>query len=392
MNYPRIVLHKGKEISLQRGHPWLFSGAISKKDKDLADGTVVEVYSSDEKYLGTGYFANGSIAVRIISFKKATIDTEFWSEKIKQAWQYRLNAGILANDTNACRLFFGEGDGAPGLILDYYDGNVILQSHAYGIYLQRQMISDALQTVLGVGLKSVYDKSSETLPPQLIKEETSGQLYGNTAEEVVIKENGHSFIVDARKGQKTGFFIDQRDNRQSLAGYCEGKSVLNTFSYTGGFSVYAAAGKATQIVSVDASEPAIAMCKRNMELNGFSAHEGFAIDAFDYLKENRDRFDVIVLDPPAFAKSRENKHSAVIGYKRLNHLAMKGIRKGGIIFTFSCSGVIDRQLFNNTITSAAIESGRNVRILKYLSQPPDHPISPFFPEGEYLKGLVLWVD
>jgi 23S rRNA (cytosine1962-C5)-methyltransferase len=392
MEYPRITLHKGKEISLQRRHPWVFSGAIKKGASEPADGDVVEVYSADGKYLATGYYARGSIAVRVISFERRPIDTSFWADKLSKSWEYRLNSGIISNDTNCTRLFFGEGDGAPGLILDYYNGHVVLQAHAFGIHLQRELITEALVNVLGDKLRSIYDKSGDTLPEQLVKFPVDGSLFGEAPEEVTVKEHGHAFIVDFRKGQKTGFFIDQRDNRQMLASYCGGKDVLNTFSYTGGFSVYASAGGASRVVSVDASEPAIALCDRNMQLNGCANHEEVAADAFDYLKEQRNRFDVIVLDPPAFAKSRDSKHSAVIGYKRLNTLALKSIRPNGIIFTFSCSGVVDRQLFNNTITSAAIESGRNIRILRYLSQPPDHPVTPFFPEGEYLKGLILWVE
>jgi 23S rRNA (cytosine1962-C5)-methyltransferase len=390
--YPRITLHKGKEISLGRRHPWIFSGAIAKKDGEIADGQVVEVFSAAGEFLATGFFANGSIAIRVISFTQQAIDDEFWLKKLSKAWQYRSDLRILDSHTDVCRLFFGEGDGAPGLILDYYDGYVVMQSHAYGIFLQREPIARALHTLLGSKLKCVYDKSDETLPAQLLKSAASGFLYGDAPDEITVKEHGHRFVVDFRKGQKTGFFIDQRENRQLLAGYCMGRSVLNTFSYTGGFSVYAGAAGASEVVSVDASEPAIALCERNMQLNGAGTHEELAVDAFDYLKGNRDRFDVIVLDPPAFAKSRENKHSAVIGYKRLNALALKGIRPGGILFTFSCSGVVDRQLFNHTITAAVIESGRNVRIMRYLGQPADHPVTPFFPEGEYLKGIVLWVE
>jgi 23S rRNA (cytosine1962-C5)-methyltransferase len=391
MKYRKITLLKGKEFSLQRRHPWIFSGAISQKDKDLKDGEIVEVFSAKGEFLCTGYYANGSIAVRIITFEQEQIDGAFWKKKIGAAWSYRKDIGILNNLTNCCRLFFGEGDGIPGLVIDYFDGHVVLQAHSYGVFLQKEQITAALKEVLGLELKSVYDKSAETLGKQFTGETNNQFLFGESPAEVIIKENGHKFIVDMASGQKTGFFIDQRDNRELLGKYSKGKTVLNTFSYTGGFSVYAAAAGATKVVSVDVSKPAIELCNRNIELNGLTNHEGVAADTFDYLKENKDQFDVIVLDPPAFAKSRDSKHNAVIGYKRLNSTAIRLIKKGGIIFTFSCSGVVDKFLFYNTITAAALEAGREVRILQYLTQPADHPVTPFFSEGEYLKGMVIRV-
>lgn len=392
MEYPQIILNKGKEFSLQRKHPWVFSGAIAKKDANLQDGDLVEVYSSQKQYLATGYYAGGSIAVRIISFVQTTIDAVFWFEKINIAYQYRKGLSILNEKTNVCRLFFGEGDGVPGLILDYYDGHVVFQAHSWGVYTQKENIVSAIQKTLGSDLKSIYDKSSESLSKHFTGKTTNGFLSGSTQEDIIVKENGHLFKIDFINGQKTGFFIDQRDNRKLLGTYCKGKTVLNTFSYTGGFSVYAAAADAELVHSVDVSQAAINLCNENIALNHISNHEGFAMDTFDFLKNKQGEYDVIVLDPPAFAKSRDSKHNAVIGYKRLNAMALKLIKPNGIIFTYSCSGVVDKMLFYNTIISAAIEAGRNVKILHYMYQPADHPLTPYFAEGEYLKGMVLWVE
>lgn len=392
MSYPQIILNKGKEFSMQRKHPWVFSGAIAKKDANLQEGDLVEVYSSKNEFLGIGYFAlGGSISVRIISFEKTIIDENFWFEKISKAWNYRQHLSILNENTNVCRLFFGEGDGVPGLILDYYAGHVVLQSHSWGVYLQKDNITEAIKRTLGTTLKSIYDKSAETLSKHFSGKTQNGFLFG-AEEEIIVKENGHLFKIDFINGQKTGFFIDQRDNRKLLGDYSKNKTVLNTFSYTGGFSVYAAAAGANKVHSVDVSAPAISLCDQNIALNNCENHESFALDTFDFLKDKKDVYDVIVLDPPAFAKSRDAKHHAVIGYKRLNTMAMKLIKANGIIFTFSCSGVVDKMLFYNTITAAALEAGRNIKVLHYLYQPADHPVTPFFAEGEYLKGMVLWVE
>lgn len=391
MNYPQITLNKGKEFSMQRKHPWIFSGAIAKKDSNLQDGDLVEVYSSKNEFLAIGYYAGGSIAVRIISFEKTSIDENFWYSKISKAWEYRQQLSILNNNTNVCRIFFGEGDGVPGLILDYYNGHVVLQAHSYGVYLQKENIAAAIKRTIGQSLKSIYDKSSETLSKHHSGQSKNGFLFGEP-EQIEVKENGHLFKIDFINGQKTGFFIDQRDNRKLLAHYSKGKNVLNTFSYTGGFSVYAAVAGAESVHSVDVSESAIALCDQNIELNQCLNHQSFAMDTFDFFKDKKNQYDVIVLDPPAFAKSRDSKHNAVIAYKRLNTLAMKLIKSNGILFTFSCSGVVDKLLFYNTVTSAAIESGRNIKILHYLYQPADHPVTPYFSEGEYLKGMVLWIE
>lgn len=389
--YSIVYLNKGKETSLQRRHPWVFSGAIHKKEAHLKDGDIVEVYSATNTYLGTGYYANGSIAIRLISFVKTTIDVAFWTQKLKTAYEYRLQLGILNAATNVCRLFFGEGDGASGLIIDYYDGHVVLQAHSVGIYLQRQVIAEAMEAVLGSQLKSIYDKSVETLPKPFTEGQSNGFLRGS-AQEVIVKENNVLFAIDFIHGQKTGFFIDQRDNRALLQRYSKGKTVLNTFCYSGGFSIYAALAGAKQVDSIDVSEKAIALTNQNATLNKIDHHTAYTADTFDFLKDKKQVYDVIVLDPPAFAKSRDSKHQAVIGYKRLNEMAMRLIKPGGILFTFSCSGVVDKFLFYNTITAAAFEAKRTVKLLHYLHQPADHPLTPAFPEGEYLKGMVVFVE
>ncbi len=389
--YSKIILHKGKEQSLQRLHPWVFSGAIKIKDASLKDGDIVEVYAFDQSYLGTGYYAGGSIAVRIMSFQKTAIDEEFWFQKISKAYAYRQQLNILNEHTNVCRLFFGEGDGVPALVIDYYNGHVVLQAHNIGVNYQRKAIAEALKRVFGKDLHTIYDKSAETIANKnnvAIKNEF---LLGDAPNTIVL-ENDVKFLVDWSIGQKTGFFIDQRENRKLLGKYSKNKMVLNTFSYTGGFSIYAALAGATEVHSVDVSAPAIDIANKNAELNLLKNHTSFVQDTFDFLKDKKNVYDVIVLDPPAFAKSRDAKHQAVNGYKRLNALAMKLIKPGGIIFTFSCSGVVDKYLFYNTITAAAIEAKRNIKILHYLNQPADHPVTPYFPEGEYLKGMVLWVE
>lgn len=388
----KITLHNGKEHSLLRFHPWVFSGAIKVKDGDIQEGDLVEVYSAKQQFLGIGHYTNASISVRIISFTQVEINDEFWFNKISKAYAYRKALGILNENTNVCRLIFGEGDGLPGLIIDYYDGHIVFQAHSIAMHMNKDNIVKALQKTFGDGLKSVYDKSSETLPKQYASGVQNQYLIGQGGERVVVKENNCKFIIDWEKGQKTGFFVDQRENRLLLSKYSKGKKVLNTFSYTGGFSVYAALAGAELVHSVDASAPAIELCNQNAILNNIANHEGFAVDTFDFLKDKDNVYDVIVLDPPAFAKSRDVKHNAVKGYIKLNALALRKIKSGGILFTFSCSGVIDKMLFYNSISAAAIEAGRNVKVVHYLYQPADHPVIPFFPEGEYLKGMVLWVE
>jgi 23S rRNA (cytosine1962-C5)-methyltransferase len=393
IEYPKMILNNGKEFPLQRFHPWVFSGAIKTLDAGVNDGDIVEVYSAKQQFLGMAQYQKGSIMGRVISFSKQQINVDFWVKKIEKAYAYRQFLNLANNpNTNVYRLIFGEGDGAPGLIMDYYNGHVVFQAHSIGMHKCRTDIAEALQKVYGPVLKSVYDKSSETLPNNYSTNLVNEYLFGSCNEDLIVLENGVKFFIDFINGQKTGFFIDQRDNRSLLGSYSKGKRVLNTFSYTGGFSMYAAKNDCEIIHSVDSSAKAIDLCNKNAILNNVTNHEGFAVDTFDYLKDHGKNYDIIVLDPPAFAKSRDVKHNAVIGYKRLNQMALSNIKKGGILFTFSCSGVVDKNLFYNTVTAAAIESRRHIRLLHTLSQPADHPIIPNFPEGEYLKGLAFYVE
>ena len=393
INYPKITLNSGKEFPVQRFHPWIFSGAIKQADSNLTDGDIVEIYSAKEQFLGMAHYQKASIYARIISFRKEEINVDFWVKKIQKAFAYREFLNLSNNPrTNVYRLLFGEGDGMPGLILDVYNGHIVFQAHSIGMHLSRKKITEALIIVYGNALKSVYDKSSETLPANYATSVSNDYLFGDLNEELVVVENDVKFFIDFINGQKTGFFIDQRQNRELLGKYSLGKRVLNTFSYTGGFSMYAAKNNCEMIHSVDSSKKAIDYCDKNAILNNITNHQGFAIDTFDYLKDEGKNYDIIILDPPAFAKSKNVSHNAVIGYKRLNQMALQQIKKGGILFTFSCSGVIDKTLFYNTVTAAAIESRRHLKLLHTLSQPADHPIIPNFPEGEYLKGLAFYVE
>lgn len=389
-----IILKKGKEYSIERFHPWIFSGAIQKMQGNLTDGCWVKVFSYKNEVLGFGHYQNGSIAVRMLSFGKQVPDENFWVNKLSNALKVRGNSGLPTTTTNAYRLVHGEGDGLPGLIIDIYDGVAVVQAHDAGMHLDRNEIAQALQTVLGKQLKAVYYKSHGTLPGKLRDAHLDEYLFGQGIAAHVVVENDNKFLIDWEEGQKTGFFLDQRENRKLLGAFSKGKKVLNTFCYTGGFSVYALHAGAELVHSVDASEKAIALTRKNLELNGYdaTAHTCFAVDTFDFLKDKQDQYDVIVLDPPAFAKHRDARHQAVKGYQRLNTEAMKKIKPGGIIFTFSCSQVVDRQLFYDTVVSAAIQAGRQIKVLHHLSQPADHPVSIFHPEGEYLKGLVLYVE
>lgn len=389
----RVVLKKGKDYSIQRFHPWIFSGAIQKLEGAVMDGDWVTVVNAGGKILGHGHYQNGSIAVRVLSFLEAVPTEALYAEKISAAYLLREKAGIVSNETTAFRLIHGEGDGLPGLIIDFYEGVAVVQAHSFGMHNDRNLISGALQKALGQKLIAVYYKSKATLPGKVKEAQQDEYLFGMAAIPHVVLEHANKFYVDWEEGQKTGFFLDQRENRKLLGEFASGKKVLNTFCYTGGFSVYALQGSAEIVHSVDASEKAIELTRKNIELNGFSAqqHECFAIDTFEFLKDKKDIYDLIILDPPAFAKHRDARHQAVKGYQRLNVEAMKVIKKGGILFTFSCSQVVDRQLFYDTVVSAAIQAGRDVKVLYQLTQSPDHPVSMFHPEGEYLKGLVLYV-
>ncbi|WP_313806113.1 class I SAM-dependent rRNA methyltransferase [Flavobacterium sp.] len=388
MSYPKVILKPGKEKSVQRRHPWVFSGAVYGVSQELNDGEMVDVVDANNKHLATGYFSDrGSIVVRILTFGKEEFNANFWADKLQSAWALRLKL-LKLEETNAFRLIHGEGDGIPGLIIDYYDKNWVLQAHSSGIYFQMEQIAEAIKNTFKDNCETIYCKSSGTLP-------NTGKdyfLHGDKPE-TVAKENNILFAVNWVEGQKTGFFLDQRDNRKLLAQYAHGKRVLNTFCYTGGFSIYAMSAGAELVTSVDISEKAVALAERNMELNFDDCnHEAVASDVFDFLKEHNQQYDLIVLDPPAFAKSIKSKHTATQAYKRLNIAGLKALAPKGILFTFSCSQVIDDVLFYNTIAAAAIETGRNIRVLHKLSQGPDHPTNIYHPEGHYLKGLVLYVE
>jgi 23S rRNA (cytosine1962-C5)-methyltransferase len=390
----KIVLKKGKEHSIERFHPWVFSGAIQNKEGNIEDGSWVQVVNYKGQPLGFGHYQNGSISVRILSFDKSVPANDFWERRIQDALALRSSAGLPSENTNAFRLIHAEGDGLPGLIIDYYDGVPIVQAHSVGMHKDRHAIADALTVVLREQCKAVYYRSQSTLPGKSREEFPNEYLKGMGIVPHIVLEHSNKYYVDWEEGQKTGFFLDQRDNRKLLGNYSLNKKVLNTFCYTGGFSIGALQGGAEFVHSVDASEKAIDLTRRNLELNGFNAgvNKCFAVDTFEFLKDKQDQYDVIVLDPPAFAKHRDARHQAVKGYQRLNAEAMRVIRKGGILFTFSCSQVVDRQLFYDTVVSAAIQSGRNIKVLHHLSQPADHPVSIFHPEGEYLKGLVLYIE
>ncbi len=388
MNLPTVILKSGKEKSVLRQHPWVFSGAVYGVSRDILDGELVLVSDSKGNPLATGYFSDkGSIVVRILTFGDEVFDATFWSKRLKAAWELRMSLVDLET-TNAFRLIHGEGDGIPGLIIDYYNKNWVLQAHSTGIFLQLETIAAAIQTNFENNCTTIYSKSSNTLP-------TLGKdffLFG-TNTETVAKENTILFAVNWVDGQKTGFFLDQRDNRKLLAEYAKGRKVLNTFCYTGGFSIYAMSAGAALVTSVDISEKAVDLAAKNSALNFPNAiHNAVAADVFQFLKEHNQMYDLIVLDPPAFAKSIKSKHTATQAYKRLNIAGMKALSNKGILFTFSCSQVIDETLFYNTVAAAAIESGRKVRVLHKLTQGPDHPVNMFHPEGSYLKGLVLYLE
>ncbi len=391
-NRPVITLKRGKDASPKRRHQWIFSGAI-KEDKKVVinDGEVVDICSHRGEYLGMGHYqSETSIAVRILSF--TPVDEErLWQEKIRKAWEYRKQIGIIGlTDTNVYRLIFSEGDGLSGLIVDYYNGVAVLQAHSTGMFLSRHAISKALGEVLGERLKAVFDKSRESLHGRAGSIENEFIL-GTAEDHTEVLENGKRFIVNWVTGQKTGFFIDQRENRRLVGLYSTGRRVLNTFCYTGGFSVYAGLGGALEVHSVDSSRNAIAVAGENMKLNGLTGYKMFTDDVFNFLR-TCDEYDLIVLDPPAFAKKLNARHQAVMGYKRLNTAAIKKIRPGGILFTFSCSQAVDKRLFQDTVIAAAIEAGRNIRIMRWLNQPEDHPVDIFHPEGEYLKGIMAYVE
>lgn len=390
----KITLKPKRADSLRRFHPWVFSGAVKHKPADLKDGELVSIHDHKDEFLGFGHYQDASICVRIISFEPGQSDMPFWHAKIQNAYDFRQQLGLIDDpDTNCYRLIHAEGDHLPGLIIDIYDKVAIIQCHSIGMYLEREKIKDALLEVYQGKLDSIYDKSAESLPSAFAAGKENGWLHGELGNGQV-NENGHLFAIDWVEGQKTGFFLDQRTNRQLVATYAKGKKVLNAFCYSGGFSIYALKAGAQFVDSVDVSKKAIALTEQNVALNGFSnkQHQAHTADVLQFLQKTAQEYDLMIVDPPAFAKSMKKRHNAVQGYKRLNAAALKKVKSGGILFTFSCSQVVDQTLFYNTIVAAALAAQRKVRVMHQLSQPPDHPVNFFHPEGAYLKGLVLFVD
>lgn len=387
----QIFLKRGKEESLKRFHPWIFSGAIHHADEGIADGDIVRVIDSNGDYIATGHFQMGSIAVRVLTFNNVEIDDNFWFSRLKSALSMRQAIGLAGNaNNNTYRLVHGEGDLLPGLIIDIYGRTAVMQAHSVGMHLCRKEIAQQLIKVMDGLVDNIYYKSETTLP---FMEPENGFIIGQSENNIGI-ENGLKFRVDWLRGQKTGFFVDQRDNRLLLEKYSRGKNVLNMFCYTGGFSVYAMRGGANMVHSVDSSAKAIELTRSNIDLNfpNDKRHDAFCEDAFKYLEEAGSNYDLIILDPPAFAKHRGALHNALKGYTRLNLKAFEKIQKGGILFTFSCSQVVSKDNFRNAVFTAAAIAHRKVRILHQLHQPADHPINIYHPEGEYLKGLVLYVE
>ena len=395
MSYKKVYLKPGKEESLKRFHPWVFSGAIAKVEGEPEEGEVVDVYTSKKEFVACGHFQIGSIAVRVLTFRQEGIDRDFWKRRLDVAKDLRRALGVLGNpNNNTYRLVHGEGDNLPGLIIDVYDHTAVMQAHSAGMHVYRMEIADALSEVMGDVIQHIYYKSETTLPfkADLLATE-NGFIKGGSPENIAM-ENGLKFHVDWLKGQKTGFFVDQRENRSLLERYAKGRNVLNMFCYTGGFSFYAMRGGANLVHSVDSSAKAIDLTNENVELNfpGDPRHQAFAEDAFKFLDRMGDQYDLIILDPPAFAKHRDALRNALRGYTKLNAKAFEKIRPGGILFTFSCSQVVSKENFRNAVFTAAAQSGRSVRILHQLTQPGDHPVNIYHPEGEYLKGLVLYVE
>ena len=394
MTYKKVYLKPGKEESLKRFHPWVFSGAIAKVEGEPEEGEVVDVYTSKKEFIACGHFQIGSIAVRVLTFKQEEINRDFWKRRLAVALDLRRSLNLVNNpENNTCRLVHGEGDNLPGLIIDVYGQTAVMQAHSAGMHVDRLEIAEALSEVMGDIVKHIYYKSETTLPFKADLGPENGFIKGGSPENVAL-ENGLKFHVDWLKGQKTGFFVDQRENRHLLERYSKGRNVLNMFCYTGGFSFYAMRGGANLVHSVDSSAKAIDLTNQNVELNfpGDPRHEAFAEDAFKYLDRMGAQYDLIILDPPAFAKHRDALRNALRGYSKLNAKAFEKIKPGGILFTFSCSQVVDKKDFRNAVFTAAAQSGRSVRILHQLTQPGDHPVNIYHPEGEYLKGLVLYVE
>ncbi|MCQ2144584.1 MAG: class I SAM-dependent rRNA methyltransferase [Bacteroidales bacterium] len=397
----KVILRKGREESLRRFHPWVFSGAVSEIQGSPAEGDLVSVHSADGTFLAVGHYQIGSIAVRVLSFSDEALRPDFYQTQLAKALDVRRAVGLAKdgpNDTNCYRLVHGEGDNLPGLIIDYYDGVCVLQAHSVGMFRAKSQICEALKAVYGPSLKAVYDKSSGTAPFKAGLDLIDGYIYraeGFRDDEQLVLENGHKFYVNWTSGQKTGFFLDQRENRNLVGRYSAGRNVLNLFCYTGGFSIYALAGGAKHVDSVDCSQKAMDMVDRNVALNGFTAeqHTSYCCDAIDFVKSAPEgKYDLMIVDPPAFAKHRGVLRNALRAYQRLNAAAISRVAPGGLVFTYSCSQVVDKEAFALAVFSAAAQSGRRVRILDRLNQPADHSVNIYHPEGEYLKGLLLYVE
>lgn len=401
IEYKTIYLKKGKEDSLTRKHPWIFSGAINRFDDNMEEGDVVRVISGKGDFIAIGHWQIGSIAVRVLSFDDIQINGEFYENKLSVALDVRRSIGLLRggddidekNRNTTYRLVHGEGDGLPGLVIDIYDGTAVMQAHSIGMHVQRHIIAESLKKIMGDELKAVYYKSETTLPFKADLGQENGFLIGKSTNDIA-HENGLKFHIDWLKGQKTGFFVDQRDNRSLLEQYSNGRRVLNMFCYTGGFSVYSMRGGAELVHSVDSSSKAVELVNKNIALNfpDDTRHQAFAADAFKFLDEMASNYDLVILDPPAFAKHRDALKQALRGYTKLNAKAMEKMPKGSILFTFSCSQAVNKEQFRTAIFAAALQTGRQIRILHQLHQPADHPININHPEGEYLKGLVVYLE
>ncbi len=395
----KVILRKGRDESLRRFHPWVFSGAIAEVQGNPAEGDIVAVYASDGTFLAYGHYQIGSIAVRVLSFDDSALRPDFWEMMLSRALNVRVACGLDGNSATDCyRLVHGEGDNLPGLIIDYYGGVCVMQAHSVGMFRAKKQITDALKKVYGDSLKAVYDKSSGTAPFKAGLDLVDGYMYRRedfSDDEQIVQENGHKFIVNWTEGQKTGFFLDQRDNRALVGSLSKGRNVLNLFCYTGGFSIYALASGAVHVDSVDSSRKAMMMVDRNVALNGFdeTKHTSLCCDAIDYLRDVPEgKYDLMIVDPPAFAKHRGALKNALRAYQRLNAAAISKVAHGGLVFTYSCSQVVDKEAFALAVFSAAAQAGRSVRILDRLNQPCDHSVNIYHPEGEYLKGLLLYVE
>jgi len=385
-----LIIRKDKTKSILRKHPWVFSGALLSDTESFTDGELVSLSTTTGDFLAIGHFQYGTIAVRVLTHEKNKIDKDFYFKKLENALRLREQLGLFSESNSICRLVHGEGDGLPGLIIDHYNGVLIIQCHSAGMYIALEQIAEALKELFGKRVNAIYTKNTETLPAHI--NPTNRYLFGKCDVPHLAKENGVNYAIDWINGQKTGFFIDQRESRLLLGKYSKGQTVLNTFCYSGGFSLSSLIQGAKEVHSLDSSQKAIDLTEENIKLNKFEgSHKSIVDNAINFVKELENDYDIIVLDPPAFAKHRNKRHQAVQGYKRLNANAIRQIKSGGIIFTFSCSQVVDKELFNHTVIAAAIEANREVRILEQLHQPADHPISAFHPEGEYLKGLVIQV-